>query len=254
MNKIVNFALMQYIPNYDRDEKINVAVVLHCPSENYMKIKVTTNLKRLIEFDDELDINFMKSYFKSLEESFTYTSLNLDNIDIKNDNLLESLTCFYVNQFIFRIFKNVSIDISCNEYLDALKNNYLYFDEKKQNRISKNESIKFFAELLSGNGSSYELIGTKNALLGSYSEKINVDFKIENQYFKVINLNDKNIDKYTPTIKMWMLNAIELRDQNQELIFLVNEQILSDKTEIFIKMLEKYAKVIKTNEINDYLK
>ena len=37
-----------------------------------MSIKIIENWRRLKEFDDELDIDFMKSYLKTVEEQFNY--------------------------------------------------------------------------------------------------------------------------------------------------------------------------------------
>ena len=78
--------------------------------------------------------------------------------------------------------------------------------------------------------------------------------KIQDKYYKIINFNDSNISTYIPTIKMWMMNALELKENKEELIFIVNEQIIDEKINTFITMLEKYGKVIKMSEFNDYFK
>ena len=71
---------MKYVPDYERDERINVAVVLHSPEDKFMSIKIIENWRRLKEFDDELDINFMKSYLKTVEEQFNYNFRKNDTI------------------------------------------------------------------------------------------------------------------------------------------------------------------------------
>ncbi len=91
-------------------------------------------------------------------------------------------------------------------------------------------------------------------MIGAYDEKINVDLKIKDKYYKVINFNDSNIDSYVPTIKMWMMNALELRDKREKLVFVINEQINDEKVNMFIKMLSKYADVVKLSEFNSYFK
>lgn len=134
-----------------------------------------------------------------------------------------------------------------------IKNNYLYFDINKKKRVSKKESIEFFSEILRGKNIQYELIGGKNSLIGNYNEKINVDMKIQDKYYKIINFNDSNISTHIPTIKMWMMNALELKENKKELIFIVNEQIIDEKINTFIMMLEKYGKVVKMSEFSDYI-
>lgn len=253
MKRNVKYALMQYVPSFERDERINVAVILHSTSDNYLSIKLIENWKRLKEFDDEIDIDFMKNYLKTFKEQFSYNPLNINEIDIDDEMLVEKMTQYYINQFVFKI-SEISIESTCEQFLEKLKNNYLYFDIDKKKRVSKKESIEFFSEILRGKNIQYELIGGKNSLIGNYNEKINVDMKIQDKYYKIINFNDSNISTYIPTIKMWMMNALELKENKEELIFIVNEQIIDEKINTFITMLEKYGKVVKMSEFNDYFK
>lgn len=244
---------MQYIPSYERDEKINVGVILHSKFDNYLSMKLIDNWKRLKEFDDELDIEFVKFYLKTVKEQFSYNEykLNLNNVDINDDMLLENMTKYYVNQFIFKIF-STSINLSPQTFLEQLKKNFLYYDTDKKKRVSKKESLKFFEEILSSKNVKYEVIYNKNSLIGKFNEKINVDMMINNKYYKLIELNDTNVSTYISTIKMWMLNAIELKEDNKELIFIVNEQVYDEKVKRIISMLESYSKVIKTSDFIDY--
>ena len=90
------------------------------------------------------------------------------------------MTQFYINQFVF-VISSISIESKCEEFLGKLKDNYLYYDSDKKKRPSKKDSIEFFSELLRGKNISYELVGAKNSLTGTYDEKINVDLKINNK-------------------------------------------------------------------------
>lgn len=251
MKRNVKFAIMKYVPDYERDERINVAVVLHSPEDKYMSMKIIENWRRIKEFDDELDAEFMRSYLKTVEEQFNYNLLSSENMDIENECLLEKMTQFYINQFVF-IIHSITIESNCEDFLTKLKDNYLYYDTDKKKRISKKERVAFLGELLKGKNISYELIGTKNSLIGSYDEKINVDLKIKDKYYKIINFNDSNIDTYVPTIKMWMMNALELSEKKEKLVFVINEQISDEKINTFIRMLSKYGEVVKLSEFNDY--
>ena len=172
-------------------------------------------------------------------------------IDIDDEMLVEKMTQYYINQFVFKI-SEISIESTCEQFLEKLKNNYLYFDIDKKKRVSKKESIEFFSEILRGKNIQYKLIGGENSLIGNYNEKINVDMKIQDKYYKIINSNDSNISTYIPTIKMWMMNALELKENKEELIFIVNQQIIDEKINTFIMMLEKYGKVVKMSKFNDY--
>ena len=125
MKRNVKFAIMKYVPNYERGERINVAVVLHSPEDKYMSIKIIENWRRLKEFDDELDIKFMKSYLKTAEEQFNYNLISSSSINIKDENLLEKMTQYYINQFVF-VINEIAIETSCEDFLTKLKDNYLY--------------------------------------------------------------------------------------------------------------------------------
>ena len=143
-------------------------------------------------------------------------------------------------------------DSDCNTFLDSLRKGYLHLDIKKEERFSQKETIEFFENILKSKNIPFEPIRTKNKLVGNFDDTINVDFKIDNKYYKILSFNDLNIDRYTSIIKMWMLNAIELEEKNKELVFLVNELVRNDKTEKFIKMLKKYGEVVKVTEIDNY--
>lgn len=251
MKRAVKFAILKYVPNEERDEKINVAVVLHSPQDEFMETRIIENWKRLKNFDDEIDIEFMKAYLKSIQSEFQYKFLDKETKNIKDKMLLDNMAKIYVNQFLFSI-SEVYIEDTCEEFLTKLKNNYLYYDIEKDKRPSSKESLNFFRDLLKAKNISYEIINFKNSLIGSFDEKINVDLKINDTYYKIITFNDNNIDTYMPKIKMWMLNAIELTEKKEKLIFIINEQETNSKTKKFIEMLGKYAEIIKITDFNDY--
>ena len=164
MKRKMNYAVLRYVPNFERVENINIGVVLHSPEDDYLQMKLITNFNRLKQFDDELDINFIKGYFKSLEESFTYDILNSGEINIKDENLLNELTSFYVNQFIFEVHNNIEIEDDCDIFLEALRKNYLHLDINKKERLSSQESADFFERVLRGKNIDYEVIKNKNSL------------------------------------------------------------------------------------------
>ena len=254
MKRKVNYAILRYIPKIERIESINVAVVLHSPEDDYLQMKLITNFNRLKQFDDELDIEFVKSYFKSLKESFTFDLINSCDMNIKDRNLLKDLTCFYVNQFVFELYNDAEIEEDCDIFLDYLRKAYLHLDIKKEERLSAKETTEFFEKLLRSRSIKYEPIKNKNGLIGNFDDNINVDFKVDDKYYKIINFNDSNVDGYMMTIKMWMLNAIEIKEKNQQIVFIVNELVKNSKTEKFIKMLDKYGEVVRFSDIDEYFK
>lgn len=121
MKRNVKYAIMQYVPSFERDERINVAVILHSVEDKYLSIKLIENWNRLKKFDDEIDIDFMKSYLKTFKEQFIYNQININGINIDDELLVEKMTQYYINQFAF-IISEISIESPCEEFLEKLKN------------------------------------------------------------------------------------------------------------------------------------
>jgi len=48
------------------------------------------------------------------------------------------------------------------------------------------------------------------------------------------------------------MNALELSEKKEKLVFVINEQVNGEKINTFIKMLSKYGEVIKLSEFNKY--
>ena len=81
----VKYAILKYVPNLERNEKINIAITLHYPEIKQLDMIIINNWKRVKSFDDEADIKFLKKYVEDLKEQFTinltndFDGINLDN-------------------------------------------------------------------------------------------------------------------------------------------------------------------------------
>lgn len=252
MERKVKFAVLQYIPNYERDEKINVAVILHSPEDEYLNTEIISSFIRLKKFDDEIELSVFKTFLKSIIDEFSYDITKAETMDIKDYSLLNKMTKFYVNQFSFKLGESV-IKEDCDSYLEKIKKNFLYFDIEKKKRVSLKDSIEFFNGLLRAKNIECEKINTKNSLIGVYDEVINVDLKSNDTYYKFIDFNENNIDSYMATIKMWLFNAIELKNTNKKLVFVIVSSFYNDKVNRFIEMLKEYGTVLKLEDANKVL-
>lgn len=253
MERKVKFAILQYIPNYERDEKINVAVILHSPEDEYLNTEIISNFTRLKKFDDEIELSIFKTFLKSIIDEFSYDITKVERMNIKDYSLLDKMTKFYVNQFSFKLNESI-IKEDCDSYLEKIKKNFLYFDIEKKKRVSLKDSIEFFNGILKAKNIECEKINSKNSLVGTYDEIINVDLKSNDTYYKFINFNEDNIDSYMATIKMWLFNSIELKKVNKKLVFIIVSSIYNDKVNRFIEMLEEYGTVLKLEDIEKELK
>ena len=244
------YAVLKYVPNLERNEIINIAVLLHYPLEEKIEMIIINNWNRVKKFDDEADIKFLKQYVEDLKQKFSNNLFNdFDGIELNNIFLIDEITKYFVNKFIFEIHE-INVNNSFNDLLNNLKNIYLYYDIDKNKRTNEKESRAIIEKYLLDNNIKYERQGTKNAIHEKYGNNINFDYKINNKYYKIIFLTEDNYSGYVAMLKMWLANSIILDKEKKDLIFVIDDNINNEKTNNYKKMLSDYAKII---SIQDFI-
>lgn len=250
MKNRVKYAVLKYVPNLERNEKINIAIVLHYPKTKQLDMVIINNWKRVKSFDDEADIPFLKKYVDGLKEQFDDNLFNdFEGIALDDYLLLDELTKYFVNKFIFEIHE-VNTEDKFKELLDNLKNIYLYYDVSRDKRISEKESKAFIEKHFLENNIYYERRGSKNSIQEEYGNNINFDYKIDNKYYKLIFLTEDNYSGYVGILKMWIANSIILKKEDKELIFVLDDNLNNNKTNLYKKMLSDYGEII---SIQDFI-
>ena len=69
MKTRVKYAILKYVPNIERNERINIAVTLHYPEKKQLEMTIINNWRRVKSFDDEADIRFLKKYVDDLKNN-----------------------------------------------------------------------------------------------------------------------------------------------------------------------------------------
>ena len=244
----VKYAILKYVPNVERNEKINIAVTLHFPNTKQLEMTIINNWKRVKSFDDEADIQFLKKYVNDLREQFTINLFNdFEGMSIDDPLLLDELTRYFVNKFVFEIHE-IDTEENFGELLRNLKKIYLYYEEGKDKRITEKESKAYIEQHLLENNISYERRGTKNTIQEQYGNNINFDYKINNKYYKLIFLTEDNYAGYVGILKMWIANAIMLKKESKKLIFVIDDLLKNERTESYKKMLSDYGDIISVQE------
>ena len=72
----VKFAILKYIPNFERNEKINIGIILHYPDTKQLDMELINKWQRVKSFDDEVDVSFLKDYVSDLKKEFTSNLFN----------------------------------------------------------------------------------------------------------------------------------------------------------------------------------
>lgn len=244
MKNKMKYAILKYVPNLERNERINVAVVLHDPNAKMLDMILINNWNRVRKFDDEADISFLKKYVEDLKTEFSVNLLNDDdNLDLNSFLLLDDMTKYFVNKFIFEIHE-INTKEKFGDLLNELKNIYLYYDINKNKRKTEKESKAYIEKNFLEHNIIYEKRGVNNMIQEKYGNNINFDYKINEKYYKLIFLTEDNYLGYVAMLKMWIANSIMLEKEQKELIFVIDDMIKNEKTENYKNMLSEYGKII----------
>lgn len=66
-NQLFEYAVIRIVPRVEREEFLNVGVILYCPKQKFLKVKYLLNKERIAHFCDEIDINELEDHLKTFE-------------------------------------------------------------------------------------------------------------------------------------------------------------------------------------------
>lgn len=67
-NQLFEYALIRLVPRVEREEFINVGVILYCRQKKYLECKIMLDEKRALALDPEVDVNEVKENLQSIEK------------------------------------------------------------------------------------------------------------------------------------------------------------------------------------------
>jgi len=238
-------AVIKLIPDYIRDEKLNIGLVYHSPTDGFLRIKFTKKLHRVKSFHDEMDMDFYRMYTQNIIDEFTPSIFN--KIDLFDEKLIEKLSYNYVNTFYFSI-RSISILEDMNAHFEDLFNTLVYYDEKIKNRPSTYKRNRLIAETYY-NDEEFSLTYSEK-ISGRFKEKINFDFKINNVFVRIFEFNDSNLIQMIDQVKVWVYNSKIIEDK---FIFIVEDNIKSKLTNRLIHELNSKNNVYKGYDNDDLI-
>ncbi len=65
---LFEYALIRIVPRVEREEFVNVGVVLCCKRKNFLACKIHLSEQKLLALDSESDLNLFASYLESFEK------------------------------------------------------------------------------------------------------------------------------------------------------------------------------------------
>lgn len=66
-NQLFEYAVIRIVPRVEREEFLNVGVILYCRDQKFLKTIYLLNEKRIRLFCEQLDIEVVKEYLQTLE-------------------------------------------------------------------------------------------------------------------------------------------------------------------------------------------
>jgi Protein of unknown function (DUF3037) len=65
--RLFEYAVIRIVPRVEREEFLNVGVILYCAGENFLKALYHLDKTRLLAFSNTLDIEELQEYFTALD-------------------------------------------------------------------------------------------------------------------------------------------------------------------------------------------
>lgn len=66
-NLLFEYAVIRIVPRVEREEFLNVGVILYCSQQKFLKAKYHLNEKRIVHFCDQIDIHILEEHLKTFE-------------------------------------------------------------------------------------------------------------------------------------------------------------------------------------------
>lgn len=132
--KMFRYFILQYRPSMIADEKVNLGVIVHCVNDDiaeFIYIKGENFEKRLKSFDDELNIDTVKTLLKCISDNIQddYNSTSFAFLDFKK------YVRGFNNKYTFTVAYEETNCKSMAEMKKELIQKYLRFYLPKDQRI-----------------------------------------------------------------------------------------------------------------------
>ncbi|WP_040286451.1 DUF3037 domain-containing protein [Sporosarcina koreensis] len=243
MKTTIFFSICRYVPSLLRGEKVNVGFAYHLPSEGLLGFYDSKNMKRIRNFDDEVEADMIHAVFESLK--YDFSSDYLDGVEEYEDkklfsnSLLKSKIKNYVNQIQF---SDVSVYETCDNLdkaIEDIADMYLYFDKPKSQRMNHQRVQALARKIIKS--SAY-----KDDLINSSSKDVffdpPYDFKVslngQMNYIKGFSFEYKQANRFYKEFKSYLFD-LEHEITNSD-IDISNFKIVINNTEFE----EEHEKVI----------
>lgn len=67
-NNLFEYAVIRYVPRPEREEFLNIGVIIFCKASGFLQMKYELNEKRVLAFYEQADIEVLQNFLKGFEE------------------------------------------------------------------------------------------------------------------------------------------------------------------------------------------
>lgn len=250
MAKLCKFTVLRYVPDEQRQEFINLGVVLHSPEDKIIDCLFINNFNRVNKFDDEVDITFLKIVLEGVKDDFSKSAIPFGPSfdELADINFLEKATSTYVNQLQFSEIRLIrSHDFETD--LENLFKLYVHFEVQRKSRLTEQDVKSILNRVMKDNLGSHNEYINRSIKVNVGAEQLELDYayKTKNERLKVIktfsfDYTDKGSRQAPQLAKEWAYNFNKIRSKSViEKTF--NSNVVDMTTFIFIKNVNKQVSV-----------
>lgn len=228
---IIQFSCMNYYPTYISEECITVGILFHELESDKRIFEISSNWERIKKFDDEVNLEFMRSYLKGIRNEVTNDlSTFAENFTMKN------YIRFYVNEYKFSAIQTVESD-DYFRFVETTKKMYLRFDFDKSQRLDKESEKKYIRNLMKTQNIDY----LSSPIQGASKDQIQYDYIVNGHGIKLFTFEGKSLVHLISSAKTWAYNALSMRDKLKT-VFIYDTQVFDDTNyDVIIDILSKYS-------------
>lgn len=242
MNRI-EYSALNYYHSPISDECLCLGILFHNITTGQRDFRYISNFKRFQVFDDEADINFVKTYLMGIKEDVENSILNY-----KDSFELQSYIKVFANEFRFSTIKKLNVGEK-EDYIENLVKIYLKYDLAKSQRLNSNEEKKLIRRVLETNNLKYG----NGKISGEFDDEIPFDYQLDNLCIKHFTFKGKNLRRVISNARQWSFAAGEIAGIKKVLFIYDSDFEDKENLKIIINILSKHAEVLTMDDGMDYI-
>lgn len=242
MNRI-EYSALNYYHSPISDECLCLGILFHNITTGQRDFRYISNFKRFQVFDDEADINFVKTYLMGIKEDVENSILNY-----KDSFELQSYIKVFANEFRFSTIKKLNVGEN-EDYIENIVKIYLKYDLAKSQRLNSNEEKKLIRRVLETNNLKYG----NGKISGEFDDEIPFDYQLDNLCIKYFTFKGKNLRRVISNARQWSFAAGEIAGIKKVLFIYDSDFEDKENLKIIINILSKHAEVLTMDDGMDYI-